>query len=106
MVLSSLLLIPLLGVLFLLSINEGGSTPIEDKKSNKKMKIIALAASLINLLISIIIWFQFDSSSSSYQFVYEFNQLNFCHLHIGIDGISLYFLLLTTFITPVCILSN
>jgi NADH-ubiquinone oxidoreductase chain 4 len=32
--------------------------------------------------------------------------VTFCHLHIGIDGISLYFVLLTTFITPICILSN
>ena len=51
-------------------------------------------------------WFQFDFNSTSYQFVYEFNQLKFCHFHVGIDGIALYFVLLTTFITPICILSN
>ena len=55
------------------------------------MKKIALSASLLNLIISIIIWFQFDSNITSYQFVYEFNQLNFCHFHVGVDGISLYF---------------
>ena len=95
-----LLLIPILGVFCLLSLNE------EDKNSKNIIKTIALSASLVNLIISIIIWFQFDNSSSSYQFVYEFNELKFCHFHIGIDGISLYFVLLTCFITPGCILSN
>ena len=96
----SLLLIPLLGILFLLPI-DGNSF-----KSKERMKQIALSASLINLLISIFLWFQFNYNSTSYQFVVEFNQLNFCHLHLGVDGISLYFILLTTFITPICILSN
>lgn len=74
--------------------------------SNTLMKKIALFVSLLNLLISIYMWFQFDNSSTTYQFVYEFNSLNFCHFHVGVDGISLYFVLLTTFITPICILSN
>lgn len=95
-----LLLVPLLGVLLLLPLNENSLN------SKKKIKLIALSTSLINLFISLILWFQFDSNYSSYQFVYEFNDLKFCHFHLGIDGISLYFVLLTTFITPICILSN
>jgi hypothetical protein len=75
-------------------------------RSAEKMKQVALFFSLVNFFISIIMWYQFDLNSSTYQFVYEFNQLNFCHFHVGIDGISLYFVLLTTFITPICILSN
>ena len=70
------------------------------------MKKIALFISLLNFIISIYMWFQFDYNFSNYQFVQEFNNLNFCHFHIGVDGISLYFVLLTTFITPICILSN
>jgi NADH-ubiquinone oxidoreductase chain 4 len=38
--------------------------------------------------------------------VYEFNQLSFCDFNIGVDGVSLFFVLLTTFITPIAILSN
>ena len=77
------------------------------KKSEKElMKKIALFTSLLNLLISIYMWFQFDYNTTSYQFVYEFTNLSFCHFHVGVDGISLYFVLLTTFITPICILSN
>lgn len=79
-----------------------GNTP----KSESQMKRLALVTSLINYIISIVLWGQFDSSTSEYQFTQEFNHVNFCHLHFGVDGISLYFVLLTTFITPICILSN
>jgi NADH:ubiquinone oxidoreductase subunit 4 (subunit M) len=125
----SLLIIPLIGVLMLLPIgqenNYGGAVrpaikllPVnlqralvlkfnsEGAQRNELMKQIALFFSLLNLLISIYMWFQFDYNTTSYQFVYEFNNLNFCHFHVGVDGISLYFVLLTTFITPICILSN
>jgi NADH-ubiquinone oxidoreductase chain 4 len=125
----SLLLLPIIGVFMLLPLgqeseNKQGSysnkalnlllkksiiqhLSIDSKESeNELMKKIALFISLLNLLISIYMWFQFDYSTTSYQFVYEFNNLNFCHFHVGVDGISLYFVLLTTFITPICILSN
>ena len=98
--LSLLLLIPLIGSLALLPINE------ESQASVTLMKQVALFASMVNLILSIVMWGEFDSSSLQYQFVQEFNNLSFCHLHIGIDGISLYFVLLTTFITPICILAS
>ena len=94
-----LLLIPIIGSLVILPM----SNTIE---SQNQMKKIALTTSLINFFISLFIWYQFDSSQTQYQFVSEFNQLNFCHLNFGIDGISLYFVLLTTFVTPVALLSN
>lgn len=67
------------------------------------MKRVALGTSLIHFIFSLILWGEFDSSTSEYQFTQEFHQVNFCHLHIGVYGISLYFVLLTTFITPICI---
>jgi NADH-ubiquinone oxidoreductase chain 4 len=98
--LSLLLLIPIIGSLLLLTIPE-------DSIENKiRMKRITLITMLINFLVSIYIWLEFDSSTSQYQFVYEFIELNYCHLNIGIDGISLYFVLLTTFISPIAVLSN
>lgn len=95
-----LLLVPIIGSLLLIPIQEDSS------QSQSKMKNIALTTSLINFLISIFIWLEFDSSTTQYQFVYEFNQLSFCHFNVGIDGISLYFVLLTTFVTPIALLSN
>jgi NADH-ubiquinone oxidoreductase chain 4 len=97
-----LLLIPILGCLPLILIK----TEEESYKTNSLMKTIALSTSLLNLILSIIIWIQFDSFTSEYQFVEEFNLIRNFHFNIGIDGISLYFVLLTTFITPICILSN
>lgn len=95
-----LLLVPLIGIFLLLPVEE------DSKLSRIKMKKIALGSSLITLLISIIIWIEFDSNTTQYQFVYKFDSLTFFHLNLGIDGISLYFILLTTFLTPICILSN
>ena len=97
---ASLLIIPLIGCLLLL--------PIEDNSTiaRNKMKKIALSISLLNLMVSIFMWIEFDANTTEYQFVYEFKQLSFCHLNVGIDGTSLYFVLLTTFITPLCLLSN
>ena len=96
----SLLLIPLIGSLLLLLI------PENNPKNEERMKVIALSTSLINLFISILLWVQFDSNTSDYQFVYEFTKLSFCHFNLGVDGISLYYVLLTTFITPIALVSN
>ncbi len=102
--LTLLLLIPLFGSLIILPM----SNSLESKKTIKK---IALTTSLINFFISLFLWYEFDSSSAAlgggqFQFVSEFNQLSFCHLNFGVDGISLYFVLLTTFVTPIALLSN
>ena len=95
-----LLLIPVLGSLLLLPISD------ETIKGQRQMKKIALTTSLINFFISLFVWYQFDSNTSQFQFVSEYHQLSFCHLNFGIDGVSIYFVLLTTIITPVALLSN
>ena len=95
-----LLLIPILGSLLLLLIPENS---IENKS---KIKDIAVTTSILNFILSLVLWVQFDSSISDYQFVYEFTQLSFCPFNLGIDGISLYYVLLTTFITPIALVSN
>ena len=98
--LSLILLIPLIGSLIVLTI------PEDSIESQQKMKKIALFTSVINFILSIYLWIQFDCNTNQYQFVYEFNQISFCHLNIGVDGISIYFVLLTTFVTPVALISN
>ena len=95
-----ILLIPILDSLILL--------PIPEDSSLNKVRIrnIGLITSIITFILSIWLWIQFDSSTSQFQFVYEFKELSFCHFNIGVDGISLYFVLLTTFLTPIALLSN
>src|SRR6185369_12381502 len=99
-----LILIPIIGSLLLLPIGLGEEGNIN--RNNNQMKKIALTTSLINFFVSLFIWYQFDNNTTQYQFVSEFNTLNFCHLHFGLDGLSLYFVLLTTFVTPIALLSN
>src|ERR1700709_142270 len=94
--LTILILIPIIGSLIIM--------PMNDQKD--QMRKIALNTTIINFIVSLFIWFNFDSNTTQYQFVSEFNSLQFCHLNFGIDGISLYFVLLTTFVTPIALLSN
>ena len=56
---------------------------------------------------SLFLWFSFDPSTSDFQFVEEKNWIgNFINFKLGVDGISILFILLTTFITPICIFSG
>lgn len=98
--LTLLIIIPLIGIFFISTLQT--NTII----ANIRIKQVALLTSIIHFFISIVLWGEFDSSTSEYQFTQEFNQVNFCHLKLGVDGISLYFVLLTSFLIPICLLSN
>ncbi|WP_249716693.1 hypothetical protein, partial [Pectobacterium polaris] len=78
----------------------------ENYVSNKLMKIIALATSIINLIISLILFILFDFSSNQFQFVQEYHEIGSFDFYLGIDGLSIYFILLTTFIMPIALLAN
>jgi len=69
-------------------------------------KLVALIVSLLNFLVSILCWIQFDNSTPKFQFLESFDWLSSLNISIslGIDGISLFFVLLTTFLIPACIL--
>ena len=101
--LTTLILIPIIGALFILPMNE--SSP----QNVSQMKKIALSSTILNFFISLFVWYKFDSNTTQYQFVTSLDltdTLQFCHLNFGVDGISLYFVLLTTFVTPIALLSN
>ena len=96
-ILSSLILLPTIGALFLLF--------LKDKNSNTS-KYVASFSSLVNFVISIYLWFLFDPTTSNFQFVEDKVWLKgFINYKVGIDGISILFIILTTFITPLCIIS-
>ena len=98
-ILSSLILLPAIGSIFLLFSKS-------DDKQTDTIKNVALFTSLVNFLISIYLWISFDSSISNFQFVEERNWLaGFVNYKVGIDGISILFIILTTFIIPLCIIS-
>ena len=96
-ILSSLIILPTIGALFLLFSKENNTTTV---------KYVALFTSFVNFLISIYLWVLFDPSISIFQFVEDREWLKgFINYKIGIDGISILFIILTTFITPICIIS-
>ena len=98
----SLLLVPLIGVFIILttmSYELSGS-------SIKRLKIISLIISIIDLLISLVIFILFDYSSNQFQFVQENYKIGYYDFYLGIDGLSIYFILLTTIIVPIVLLSN
>jgi len=68
--------------------------------------MIALSTSIINLFVSLIVFIMFDFSSNQFQFVQEYHQVSSFDFYLGLDGLSIYFVMLTTIITPIALLSN
>ena len=106
---STLLFLPLFGVFILLFVPNW---------KTQLIRRIALNTSLLTFLISLLLWIEFDSGTAHFQFFeaglggstpalftpsteYSFSSLNFI---FGVDGISLFFIILTTFLIPICIL--
>ena len=99
-ILSSLILLPLIGGLFILLSRSS------DKSNYQSSKYVALFVSFANFFVSIYLWYIFDPGTSDFQFVE--NRLwieGFINYKVGIDGISILFIVLTTLITPLCIIS-
>jgi NADH:ubiquinone oxidoreductase subunit 4 (subunit M) len=102
MLLSFLLIIPLLGIATI-SANMSYDLSL---LHIKRIKTIALTTSIVNLFLSLIIFILFDFSSNQFQFVQEYHNISSFDLYLGLDGLSIYFVLLTTIITPIALLSN
>ena len=97
-----LLLIPLIGIGFVTIEANYGLSIINEIK----IKSIALTTSIINLIVSLVMFILFDFSSKQFQFIEEHYQLSYFDIYLGVDGLSIYFVLLTTIIMPIAILSN
>jgi len=95
----SLLLIPIIGALVIFFNKNLGV-------SLTNLKFIGLTASMLNLFLSLIIFILFDFSLNQFQFVQEYHEISYFNFFLGIDGLSIYFILLTTIIIPISILSN
>jgi NADH-quinone oxidoreductase subunit M len=90
-----ILLLPLFGSIFLFSI------PTNEKDLLKKT---TLNFSCLTFILSLFLWIFFDESRKIFQFVTKIFWINTLNLNIklGIDGISLFFVLLTTLLIPLC----
>lgn len=102
MLLTLLLLTPLLGIF---TISTGMSYELSSLHI-RRIKKIALSTSIFNLFISLIVFILFDFSSNQFQFVQEYHEISSFNFYLGLDGLSIYFVMLTTIITPIALLSN
>lgn len=101
--LSLTIFLPLSGVVFIL-ISGNDDAELVARRSRD----VALLASLATFIASLVVWRQFDPASADMQLVEKrewFGKGGFSY-HLGIDGISLFFVLLSTFLTPLCILAS
>ena len=86
MLLLGLILMPMLGIFFIFTYNT-----YDLKVYTKNLKIIALSVTIINLVISLVIWILFDFSSNQFQFVQEHYKIGYYDFYLGIDGIIYIF---------------
>jgi NADH-quinone oxidoreductase subunit M len=74
----------------------------------RNARYAALWTSLITFVLSLAIWANFDTSTAGFQFVEKANWIPAYNIsyHLGVDGISVFFVLLSTFLTPLCVISS
>ena len=96
-ILSSLILLPVLGAIFIF---------FSKSNNNLTIKYLALFVSFSNFILSLYLWYLFDTTTSEFQFLEERSWIKgFINYKVGVDGISILFIILTTFITPLCVVS-
>ncbi len=94
-----LLLVPFIGSFFLLLI---------DKGKENLIRYGGLALSVITFIISLIVFFNFDNQNPEFQFTHKFPWIENLNIYyfVGVDGLSLLLVLLTTFLTPLTLISS
>ena len=100
--LSIVTFLPLLGVFFILLIRGDAETVARNARSG------ALWTSLITFAVSLGLWINFDNSTANFQFTEKVEWMPGLGInyHMGVDGISVFFVLLSTFLTPLCVLAS
>ena len=101
-ILSIITFLPLLGVLFIL-LASGDS-----KSSEHNCKMVTIWVSSFTFVVSLLLYFGFDPATVGYQFEEQFDWIEGSGItyHLGVDGISMPFILLSTFLTPLSILAS
>jgi len=101
-VLSLTTFLPTLGALAILVIRGDRETVARNARAT------ALWASIATFIVSIFLWIGFDNTTADFQFVEKIPWIASLgiHYHMGVDGISVFFILLSTFLTPICVLAS
>ena len=100
-ILSLVTFLPLAGTLIILFIREEGES------ARRNIRAVALWTTVFTFLVSLFIWTGFDNANPGFQFVEKTGWLDSgISYHMGVDGISMLFVILTTFLMPLCILAS
>ena len=100
-ILSILIFIPVVGIFFMLLIRNN------DDQSSQNLKHTALWITFLNFIISLSLLFSFDLNNPNFQFVEKYAWIESgISYHLGIDGVSILFVILTTMLVPICILAS
>ncbi|MBX3580686.1 MAG: NADH-quinone oxidoreductase subunit M [Rhizobiaceae bacterium] len=100
-ILSTVTFLPLVGALLILFIRD------ESENARRNIRAIALWTTIFTFVISLLIWIDFDNSVPGFQFVEKVGWLDSgISYHMGVDGISMLFVILTTFLMPFAILAS
>ncbi|MDC9701698.1 MAG: NADH-quinone oxidoreductase subunit M [Alphaproteobacteria bacterium] len=100
-VISFLIFLPSLGALFIFI------TRANEGEDSLNARWVALWTSVITFFLSFLVWAYFDSSNASFQFVERYEWFDgLIDYYVGVDGIAILFVILTTFLIPICILAS
>ena len=97
---------PLLSIVTFLPLLGAAFICILPKDADGNARYVALWTTLVTFIVSLLIWINFDITSGSFQFVEEQAWLGPIKYKMGVDGISMLFVILTTFLMPLCVLAS
>ena len=96
-ILSSIIFIPFIGSLFIL---------LSKSQNNQGAIYVSIFTSFANFILALFLWYSFDPTYIGFQFIEEKNWISgYIKFKLGIDGVSILFIVLTTLITPICVIS-
>ncbi|WP_406872082.1 NADH-quinone oxidoreductase subunit M [Aminobacter sp. P9b] len=100
-ILSLVTFLPLVGAFLILLIRDDGDA------ARRNIRNVALLTTVFTFAVSLLIWIYFDNAETGFQFVEKAAWLDSgISYHMGVDGISMLFVILTTFLMPLCILAS
>jgi len=100
-ILSVITFLPLVGAGIILLIRG------DDEIARRNTRVVALWTTVITFLVSLLLWINFDNGTAAFQFVEKTEWLGGAfNYQMGVDGISMLFVILTTFLMPACILAS
>ncbi|GAB5376878.1 MAG: NADH-quinone oxidoreductase subunit M [Acuticoccus sp.] len=99
--LSIVIFLPLVGVAFILAVRGNDEAALDN------IRRVALITTVFNFIISLALWVDFDMAEPGFQFVEKRDWIpGLISYYLGVDGISMLFVILTTFLMPFCILAS